>query len=54
MTEAEKDEMLRLVDRLIREWVNNDIHAENAMFRLRDEMAKHGFAKTFAPTRKSA
>jgi hypothetical protein len=54
ITDAQKDEMLRLLDDLIRKWVNDDVHSETAMFKLRDEMAKRGFAKHFAPSRRQS
>ena len=47
MTDTQKDEALRLVDRLIREWVDDKIHSETAMFDLRDGMAKLGVPKYF-------
>lgn len=54
MTEAEKTAMLQIVDDMIRKWINDDVHAEGAMFTLRDEMAKRGFPKHFAPMRRAA
>ncbi len=47
MTDAQKDEALALVDRLIRQWVDDAIHSEAAMFDLRDGMAKLGVPKYF-------
>lgn len=50
-TDEQKTEMLRVLDDLIRKWVNDEIHSESAMFRLRDEITKLGFPKHFAATR---
>ncbi len=42
MTPEQKDEALRLVDDMIRKWVDDDLSSESAMFNLRYGMAKLG------------
>lgn len=39
--------MLRIVDRIIRRWVDDDLSSEAAMFELRDRMAALGLPKYF-------
>lgn len=49
MTPEQKDEAIKFVDRLIRQWVDDEVHSESAMFKLRDEMARLGVPKYFGP-----